>query len=404
MGPGSKPVGAGLAILVTGAVVVFASSSLALLNAYTFRSGYPYQSSVLAMQQLLCTSFGVLVMQVLPAERKRLRISRNNYLKLLLPFSFILAVKLFLQNKAVQYVSPAYYAMTASTLPVAVTFVSILCGVSKFKWSTAIAVVLVSVGGVLIKQGQVELSFIGFVLTMTCLGLDSIRLVMAQVLLQPLNLSGPAMMLLSCPQQCLFFFLNAVWVDSADIARRFKLTGDNGGFGPEFLPLVLIVCSLAVVVVLVNLLFIKQTNAIISSIITPLKDLCTVIMSDLFVDKRQETQQAWLGFTIACATSLSYTIYDIKSRQKEGSEASERIAGAGIEEGSPRSAYGTEEPLLKAEKKAGGVANIDPDSVDGQGSPEEVWMANDAYCVGFMCCGAGFTAYVVAFVYYFFQK
>ena len=53
----------GTAVLVMALLVTVTSSSLALTMAYLFRSGYPYQSTVLAAQQLVCTGFGVVAMQ-----------------------------------------------------------------------------------------------------------------------------------------------------------------------------------------------------------------------------------------------------------------------------------------------------------------------------------------------------
>jgi drug/metabolite transporter (DMT)-like permease len=205
----------GNAIFVMAVLVVVVSSGLALVMAHLFRSGYPYQCSVLAVQQMVCTAFGAFMMGQRPEEAAKLRISRWNYLTMLLPFSGVLSLKLFLQNKAVQYVSPAFYAMTGSLLPVGVTMLSIAIGSAKFKWSTVAAAAVVSVGGVLIKFGQVELSTIGFVLTISSLGLDVVRLLLMQALLQPLRLSGMATMLLSAPQQCLLFFVNAAWADGA---------------------------------------------------------------------------------------------------------------------------------------------------------------------------------------------
>ena len=102
-------------------VVVVVSSALALSMAYLFRSGYPYQCTVLAVQQLVCTVFASVAMSWNPEDAVKLRISKVNYVTMLLPFSGVLSLKLFLQNKAVQYVSPAFYAMTGSLLPVGVT-------------------------------------------------------------------------------------------------------------------------------------------------------------------------------------------------------------------------------------------------------------------------------------------
>ena len=306
----------GTAVLIMALLVTVTSSSLALTMAYLFRSGYPYQSTVLAAQQLVCTGFGVVAMQLMPEERQKLRISRHNYLTMLLPFTIVLSAKLFLQNKAVQYVSPAFYAMTGQLLPVGVTIAGFLTGSQKFKWSTVCAAAVVSVGGILIKAGQMELSPFGFILTMSSLVLDVVRLLLMQHLLQPLRLTGIGMMLLSAPQQCILFCVNAVWTDVGAIARRMQLTEEQGGFGGEFMPIVGTVCALAVGVVLFNLFFVKMTSAIISAICTPFKDLCTIIMSDLFVDPRTETPRAMAGFGLACTASFAYNVHDIYARRK----------------------------------------------------------------------------------------
>ena len=282
----------GNAIFVMAVLVVVVSSGLALVMAHLFRSGYPYQCSVLAVQQMVCTAFGAFMMGQRPEEAAKLRISRWNYLTMLLPFSGVLSLKLFLQNKAVQYVSPAFYAMTGSLLPVGVTMLSIAIGSAKFKWSTVAAAAVVSVGGVLIKFGQVELSTIGFVLTISSLGLDVVRLLLMQALLQPLRLSGMATHTPQrVTQQCLLFFANAAWADAREVAHRIKLGADEGGFGDDFYVILCVVCALAIMVVLFNLIFVKMTSAIISAICTPFKDLSTIVFSDLLVDKRRRRRR-----------------------------------------------------------------------------------------------------------------
>ena len=371
-------------MLIMALLVTVTSSSLALTMAYLFRSGYPYQSTVLAAQQLVCTGFGVVAMQLMPEERQKLRISRHNYLTMLLPFTIVLSAKLFLQNKAVQYVSPAFYAMTGQLLPVGVTIAGFLTGSQKFKWSTVCAAAVVSVGGILIKAGQMELSPFGFILTMSSLVLDVVRLLLMQHLLQPLRLTGIGMMLLSAPQQCILFCVNAVWTDVGAIARRIQLTEEQGGFGGEFMPIVGTVCALAVGVVLFNLFFVKMTSAIISAICTPFKDLCTIIMSDLFVDPRTETPRAMAGFGLACTASFAYNVHDIYARRKaKESEEEEK------------------KPLLEEEGRVGATGKGGSDEVNDGGEGDDAggegdWTYRDAYVVGFTCCGAGIVVYAAA--------
>ncbi len=378
----------GNAIFVMAVLVVVVSSGLALVMAHLFRSGYPYQCSVLAVQQLVCTAFGAFMMKRQPEEAAKLRISRWNYLTMLLPFSGVLSLKLFLQNKAVQYVSPAFYAMTGSLLPVGVTMLSIAIGSAKFKWSTVAAAAVVSVGGILIKFGQVELSTIGFILTISSLGLDVVRLLLMQALLQPLKLSGMATMLLSAPQQCLLFFVNAAWVDAHVVAHRLKLNPDEGGFGEDFYIILCIVCALAIAVVLFNLIFVKMTSAIISAICTPFKDLSTIVFSDLLVDKRTETPQAIIGFAMSCTASLAYNIHDVYEKRREAEEK------AKVEEA---------KPLLEVEdgkNDMGSTGNqSDKDNIELE-HREDDWTVQDAYWVGLGCCVVGVVIYAYAVLWH----
>lgn len=377
----------GRAVFIMATVVVVVSSALALSMAYLFRSGYPYQCTVLALQQLVCTVFASVAMSWNPEDAVKLRISKVNYVTMLLPFSGVLSLKLFLQNKAVQYVSPAFYAMTGSLLPVGVTALSIAVGSAKFKWSSIAAAIVVSIGGVLIKAGQVELSTIGFILTISSLGLDVVRLLLMQVLVQPLKLSGVSTMLLSAPQQCLLFFINAAWADASIVAERIKLSPEEGGFGSDFVPMLLAVCVLAVGVVLSNLVFVKMTSAIISAICTPFKDLSTIIFSDLLVDKRTETSMAVVGFAMSCTASLAYNIHDVYEKRREAERAAEATE---------------QTPLVNDAKKGGDSSGTVEGGGTGEGDGDEDgdWLVGDAYQVGWWCCVIGVVIYAYAVAWF----
>lgn len=382
---------AGRTVFIMATVVVFVSSTLALSMAYLFRSGYPYQCTVLALQQLVCTVFASVAMSWNPEEGAKLRISKANYVTMLLPFSGVLSLKLFLQNKAVQYVSPAFYAMTGSLLPVGVTVLSMAVGSAKFKWSSVAAAVVVSIGGMLIKAGQVQLSTFGFILTISSLGLDVVRLLLMQALVQPLKLSGMSTMLLSAPQQCLLFFINAAWADAATVAERMKLSPEEGGFDSGFVPMLFAVCALAIGVVLSNLIFVKMTSAIISAICTPFKDLVTIVFSDLLVDKRTETPMAVVGFAMSCTASLAYNIHDVYEKSRE---AEERAAA----EASERT------PLVKGGVKGGDSSGtVGGDGAGAGGGDDEEdddWLVGDAYQVGVWCCVIGVVIYAYAVVWF----
>ena len=190
-GTGAAGTSVGLQIGLAALANVLTSSSMAVFNAWIFRAGYHFQFSLIVVQQIVCTLFALAQVTYLPGEKQKLRISGRRYFTMLLPFSAIVAAKLYIQNKAFEYVSPAFDAMIASTLPVGVTALAIVRKIEPFRLSTVVAAALVSVGGVMIKAGEVRLSGVGFVLTASALLLDVVRLVLMQYLVQPLLRAEP---------------------------------------------------------------------------------------------------------------------------------------------------------------------------------------------------------------------
>jgi hypothetical protein len=253
--------------------------------------------------------------------------------------------------QAFEYVSPAFYAMIASTLPVGVTLLSIVRGIEPFRLSTLVAAVFVSIGGVMIKAGEVSLSPFGFVLTVTGLLMDVVRLVLVQYLVQPLKLSGPGLMLLSSPLQCGMSAVGGALFEARAIARSVEA----GNFTLLAWVVLLLNGSLAMIVNLVTFLFVKVASAVVVAITTPFKDLSIVLMSDNLVVRRQETPMSVAGFSLACGTSLLYNVHNIFRKERERADAA-----AGV-------------PLIpaRAEKTPGIVMRGGRKEVRAEGAKEE---------------------------------
>ena len=261
-------------------------------------------------------------------------------------------------QQAFEHVSPAFYAMIASTLPVGVTLLSIIRRIEPFRLTTLIAAVLVSIGGIMIKAGEVSLSPFGFMLTAMGLAMDVVRLVLVQYLVQPLKLSGPGLMLLSSPLQCVLCAVGGVLTESSDIAR-----GIEAGMFPLMAWVILLLNgALAMVVNLVTFIFVKVASAVVVAITTPFKDLSIIIMSDNLVVKRQETPMSIMGFSLACGTSLLYNIHNIYRKEREKAAQAEKA------------------PLIpESKEKTPGVTLAESKGQDGEGDDEtSYWRYNDA--------------------------
>ena len=321
----------GIQILLAALANVASSSTLTVFNAWIFRQGYHYQWSLIVVQQMVCAVFAVAQVACLPGERQRLRISRKDYASTLLPFSVVVSLKLYVQNRAFELVSPAFYAMIASTLPVGVTALSVAVGAEPFRIAACVAAGAVAVGGAMIHAGELSLSPVGFTLTLIAMGLDVVRLVLVQRLVQPLKLSSSGLMLLSAPLQCVIAAIGAAVLESRAVAAAMS----GGEFTALAWSLVFLNGALAVVVNLVIFVFVKVASAVAVAVTTPFKDLAVVLLSDEFVVRRRETTMSVAGFALACTASLGYNVWNIgvKERERGERERLERYAPLAGDEG-----------------------------------------------------------------------
>ena len=303
----------GIQILLAALANVASSSTLTVFNAWIFRQGYHYQWSLIVVQQMVCAVFAVAQVACLPGERQRLRISRKDYASTLLPFSVVVSLKLYVQNRAFELVSPAFYAMIASTLPVGVTALSVAVGAEPFRIAACVAAGAVAVGGAMIHAGELSLSPVGFTLTLIAMGLDVVRLVLVQRLVQPLKLSSSGLMLLSAPLQCVIAAIGAAVLESRAVAAAMS----GGEFTALAWSLVFLNGALAVVVNLVIFVFVKVASAVAVAVTTPFKDLAVVLLSDEFVVRRRETTMSVAGFALACTASLGYNVWNIGVKERE---------------------------------------------------------------------------------------
>lgn len=360
----------GFQILCAALANILTSSSLSIFNAWIFRQGYHYQFSLLAMQQVVCSAFAAIQVSYLPGEAGKVKITAKNYFRMVLPYGFVVALKLYVQNKAFEHVSPAFYAMIASTLPVGVTMLAMVRGIEPFRLSTLCAAVLVSVGGCMIEKGEVSLSPFGMVLTVSALCLDVVRLVLVQYLVQPLKLSGPSCMLLTSPIQCLICAIGGALFESTEIATSISA----GRFHIVVWYVLLLNCGLAMIVNLITFVFVKVSSAVVVAITTPFKDLCIVLMSDTMVVQRQETMMSISGFTIACTTSLFFNIHNIYRKERERVE---QVECASL--------------IPKRQEKTPGyiVPPVEEEEHEGEMEITQPWRVNDAFNTLIMCCSMG---------------
>ena len=371
----------GSQVLLAALANVASSSTLTVFNAWIFRQGYHYQWSLIVVQQMVCAIFAVAQVACIPGEARRVRISRKDYAATLLPFSVVVSLKLYVQNRAFELVTPAFYAMIASTLPVGVTALSVAVGSEPFRVVTCVTAGVVALGGAMIHAGEVALSPAGFALTLVAMSLDVTRLVLVQRLVQPLGLSSVGLMLLSAPLQCVIAAIGAAVLESGSVAAA----ASAGEFTALAWSLVFLNGALAVVVNLVIFVFVKVASAVAVAVTTPFKDLAVVMLSDEFVVRRRETTTSIVGFALACAASAGYNAWNIgvKDRERKDREMRERAAEQYVPlAGGSGSA--TDSRLKFAPMEEDGDEDEFDEEVDAHAG---VWRIADAHNATLACVG-----------------
>jgi len=119
---------------------------------------------------------------------KDIHISKDMFLRSILPIGIFFSASLILSNTAYLYLSVAYIQMLKAFTPVAILLISWAFRIQEPSKKLTLIVLMISIGVALASHGELHFNLIGFLTQAAAVAFEASRLVMIQILLHGLKM------------------------------------------------------------------------------------------------------------------------------------------------------------------------------------------------------------------------
>ncbi|OCH86768.1 TPT-domain-containing protein [Obba rivulosa] len=172
-------------------VWIILSSTVIIYNNYLYNSLEFRFPVFLVTWHLTFAAIGTRVLQrttnLLDGARD-VHISKDIFLRSILPIGLLFSASLILSNTAYLYLSVAYIQMLKAFVPVAILLISWTFRIQEPSKKLAMIVFMISSGVALASRGELHFNLIGFVTQAAAVAFEASRLVMIQILLHGLKM------------------------------------------------------------------------------------------------------------------------------------------------------------------------------------------------------------------------
>ncbi|KAL1949058.1 hypothetical protein VTO73DRAFT_10864 [Trametes versicolor] len=171
-------------IILSSAVIIYNNH---LYNTLQFR--YPV---FLVTWHLTFAAIGTRVLQRtthLVDGAKDVNMSKDMFLRSILPIGLLFSGSLILSNTAYLYLSVAYIQMLKAFTPVAILLISWTFRIQDPSKRLAVIIFMISMGVALASHGELRFNLIGFLTQAAAVGFEASRLVMIEILLHGLKMN-----------------------------------------------------------------------------------------------------------------------------------------------------------------------------------------------------------------------
>jgi len=119
---------------------------------------------------------------------KDVHMSKDMFIRSILPIGLLFSGSLILSNTAYLYLSVSYIQMLKALIPVAILLISWTFRIQEPNKKLAVIVLMISAGVALASHGELRFNLIGFVTQCAAVAFEASRLVMIQILLHGLKM------------------------------------------------------------------------------------------------------------------------------------------------------------------------------------------------------------------------
>ena len=177
------------------------ASTQGLFNDILFLRGFRCQFTLLAVHNAVCGAVGFAVVANVPEERQRAQLRFGQIVRYCLPLAVCHSMKLYLQNKALEMLSPAFLSMLYGVTPVLVCIACMAIGWERFRWNTLVLIIVATFGITLTAIGEVYSSTVGTTLALVSILMEVGRLLLLQHLLKNLGVTVSGLLVYTAPME-----------------------------------------------------------------------------------------------------------------------------------------------------------------------------------------------------------
>ncbi|XP_057415836.1 probable sugar phosphate/phosphate translocator At2g25520 [Lotus japonicus] len=213
------------------AIWIFLSFTVIVYNKYILDRkmyNWPYPISLTMIHMGFCSSLAYLLVRVFKLVEP-VSMSRELYLKSVVPIGALYSLSLWFSNSAYIYLSVSFIQMLKALMPVAVYSIGVLFKKESFRNETMANMVSISMGVAVAAYGEAKFDVFGVSLQLLAVAFEATRLVLIQILLNSKGISLNPITSLYYIAPCCLVFLSVPW-----LIVEYPSLRDNSSFHLDF--------------------------------------------------------------------------------------------------------------------------------------------------------------------------
>ncbi|ESQ46641.1 hypothetical protein EUTSA_v10000222mg [Eutrema salsugineum] len=213
------------------AIWIFLSFTVIVYNKYILDKklyNWPYPITLTMIHMAFCSSLAVILIKVFKIVEP-VSMSRETYLRSVVPIGALYSLSLWLSNSAYIYLSVSFIQMLKALMPVAVYSIGVLLKKETFKSQTMTNMLSISFGVAIAAYGEAKFDVWGVVLQLGAVAFEATRLVLIQILLTSKGINLNPITSLYYVAPCCMAFLSVPWM-----FVEFPILRDTSSFHFDF--------------------------------------------------------------------------------------------------------------------------------------------------------------------------
>nr|XP_043633446.1 probable sugar phosphate/phosphate translocator At5g25400 [Erigeron canadensis] len=196
------------------AIWIFLSFTVIVYNKYILDRkmyNWPYPISLTMIHMGFCSSLAYVLVSVFKVVEP-VQMTRDIYLKSVVPIGLLYSLSLWLSNSAYIYLSVSFIQMLKALMPVAVYSIGVLFKKEGFKGDVMGNMLSISFGVAIAAYGEAKFNTWGVMLQLGAVCFEATRLVLIQILLTSKGITFNPITSLYYVAPCCFAFLSIPWM------------------------------------------------------------------------------------------------------------------------------------------------------------------------------------------------